>query len=96
MPYRVTKARTDANQQEIVNSLRKHGASVISLAAVGDGCPDLLVGYKGINYLLEVKDGSKVPSQKKLTKDQLKFFETWKGQAVKVESVDEALSVLQS
>lgn len=39
-------ARTDANQTAIVEALRKCGASVQSLAAVGKGVPDLLVGLR--------------------------------------------------
>jgi Holliday junction resolvase len=94
MGYRVTKARTDRNQTEIVNSLRKAGCSVLSLTAVGDGCPDLLVGFNGVNYLFEVKDGKKTPSKRKLTKQQLKFFGTWRGSRHVVYSVNDALSIL--
>lgn len=83
--------RVDANQGEIVSALEKIGCTVVSLASVGDGCPDLLVGFKGKNYLLEVKDGGKTPSKKKLTDDQVKFFAKWRGQVSKVESIFEAL-----
>jgi hypothetical protein len=37
-------AKIDANQPQIVEALRKAGATVHSLAAVGNGIPDLLVG----------------------------------------------------
>ncbi|HJP47915.1 hypothetical protein [Acinetobacter venetianus] len=42
-------AKIDANQTEIVKALRKFGASVQSLASTGKGCPDLLVGFRGMN-----------------------------------------------
>jgi hypothetical protein len=48
-------AKVDANQREVVAALRGAGATVQLLHAVGEGCPDLLVGYRGGNYLLEVK-----------------------------------------
>ena len=48
-------AKIDANQTEIVKALRQVGASVQSLASTGKGCPDLLVGFRGVNWLLEVK-----------------------------------------
>lgn len=48
-------ARTDSNQKEIVTVLRSVGATVQSLAPVGQGVPDLLVGFRGVNYLIEVK-----------------------------------------
>lgn len=64
-------ARVDANQEQIVSALRAAGAYVWII-----GLPvDLLVGYKGHTFLVEVKDGSK----KKLTKLQEDFFEKWCG-----------------
>jgi hypothetical protein len=87
-------ARTDNNQTEIVEALRKCGASVLSLAALGKGCPDLLVGSQKGNMLFEVKDGNKPPSKRKLTPGQVEFHATWKGQIVIVNSVDEALEAI--
>ena len=63
-------AKIDANQTEIVKALRQVGASVQSLASTGKGCPDLLVGFRGVNWLLEIKDGQKVKSARKLTDDK--------------------------
>ena len=59
--------RIDDNQEGIVAALREAGATVQSTAAVGSGCPDLIVGYEGRNFLLEVKDGEKPPSRRALT-----------------------------
>lgn len=55
------------------------GATVQPLHTVGRGCPDLLVGYGGTNYLLEVKDGLKSPSQRKLTPDEQTWHDEWRG-----------------
>jgi Holliday junction resolvase len=63
-------ARTDSNQTEIVAILRSLGCSVQMLHAVGAGCPDLLVGVAGQNLLIEIKDGSRKPSARRLTSDQ--------------------------
>lgn len=88
-------AKVDANQAVIVDALRTVGASVHSLAAVGGGIPDLLVGYRRATYLLEVKDGSKPPSQRELTPDQVKFHGDWfGGPCVVVNSVPEALAAV--
>lgn len=89
-------AKIDDNQKVIVNALRIAGASVQSLAATGKGCPDLLVGYQGINYLMEVKDGNKVPSAQKLTIDQEHWHSVWKGAVHIVKSEDEALKILKA
>lgn len=48
-------ARRDVNHNAIVSALLVAGASVCDLAAVGGGVPDLLVGYRGVNRLLEIK-----------------------------------------
>jgi Holliday junction resolvase len=57
----------DANQSELVDALRKFGATVTPTHATGAGFPDLVVGYQGVNYLLEIKDGAKPASARKLT-----------------------------
>lgn len=46
-------ARRDENEPEIVQALEAVGATVERLT--GDGLPDLLVGWRGQMWLLEVK-----------------------------------------
>jgi hypothetical protein len=70
-------AKTDANQTQIVSALRAAGVFVQSLAAVGNGVPDLLCGFRGRLFLLEVKDGNKVPSARKLTQAQVDWHAIW-------------------
>lgn len=84
-------AKIDDNQREIVDALRQAGCSVQSLAGVGKGVPDLVVGFRDRNFLLEIKDGSKSPSKRKLTPDEQNFHKMWKGAVVIVENIDEAL-----
>ena len=80
----------DANQKEIVQALEQIGCDVLEL-----GWPlDLLVGYRRRNWLLEIKDPDKVPSARVLTGEQVQFFNTWRGQRAKVETVDEAIVVV--
>lgn len=87
-------AKVDANQDQVTSALRAAGASVQSLAAVGNGIPDLLVGFRGANYLLEVKDGNKPPSKRELTPDQIEWHLEWRGQAMVITSADEALAAI--
>jgi Holliday junction resolvase len=88
-------AKIDANQTQVVEALRAAGATVQSLAAVGQGVPDLLVGFQGQTVLLEVKDGRKPPSERRLTDDQLKWHGAWRGGPLAVvDGVDAALRVL--
>ena len=86
--------RVDANQAEIVKALRQIGATVQHLHEVGRGCPDILVGFRGKNIAMEIKDGKKIPSKRKLTKDETNWHADWRGQVDIVESIDDALSVL--
>lgn len=73
--------KVDANQKQIVDALRKvPGITVFSTHTIGKGVPDIVVGYCGLNYLFEIKDGAKPPSQQKLTPMEETFFENWKGQ----------------
>jgi hypothetical protein len=87
-------ANVDRNQPEIVAALRAAGATVEHLHAVGGGCPDLLVGYRGANYLLEVKDGRKVASAKRLNPDQIVWHASWRGQKAVVEDIEQALRAI--
>jgi Holliday junction resolvase len=87
--------RTDSNQQRIVAALRKLGASVVSTSQVGQGLPDLLVGWMGVTVLIEIKDGDKPPSARKLTADEQYFLDHWKGgPAVVVQDEHEAVNAV--
>ena len=86
--------RVDDNQKQIVHWLRQAGATVQSLATIGGGCPDLLVGFRDRNYLFEIKDGSKSPSARQLTPDETKWHAEWKGQVYVVERPEAALLII--
>jgi hypothetical protein len=106
-------AKVDANHSAIVEALRKVGCKVLSLAANGKGCPDLLVGvptyreavdtagYVTSSYpyrlvLIEVKDGAKPASARKLTPDQVAFHAEWASAPIfVVETVEQAIAVVQ-
>lgn len=88
-------ARVDDNQPEIVRAFQRMGATVQHLHAVGGGCPDLCVGFRGVNLFVEVKDGSKPPSARKLTPSQSEWHAAWKGQVAIVSSVEEAIDLLR-
>jgi len=87
-------AKVDANHAAIVKALRSVGASVQSLAAVGKGCPDLLVGFGDCWYVLEVKDGSKPQSQCQLTDDEREWAAGARAPVWIVWSIDQALKVI--
>ena len=74
-------------------ALRSVGAQPYQL----DRPVDLLVGYRGKNYLLEVKlplgpEGGK--SHSKPNQSQVNFLRTWRGQRAVVRSPQEALEAI--
>jgi hypothetical protein len=88
-------AKVDDNQKAIVRALRAVGASVEPrLSRVGGGCPDLLVGFQGDSYVMEVKDPSKPPSGRKLTPDELVWQAQWAGQYDVVLTAEDALRAI--
>lgn len=90
-------AKRDSNHPAVVKALRAAGCGVVDLAAVGAGVPDLLVcapTWPHEASLIEVKDGGKPPSARKLTPDQEKFHAAWKGRIFVVTSPDEALAAI--
>lgn len=89
-----TKARKDANAKEIVDHLRAIGVKVFILNDPDIG--DLLTGYRGVLRILEIKDGAKPPSRRKLRPGQKNFHEEWRDFPIfKVENCDEALKAHQ-
>lgn len=80
--------KIDANQNEIVEKLRELGATVQILSQVGQGCPDILVGVNGYNFLVEIKDGNKVKSARKLTNDQIRWHQKWRGNVFIIDNIN--------
>ncbi len=83
-------SKVDRNQSEIVAALRRVGVTVQPLHAVGQGCPDLLCGFRGRNILIECK----MPKTGKLTADQVEFHGGWKGQVAVALNADAAIAIV--
>ena len=86
------KKRVDQNQNEIKHAFIALGASVLDLSRVGQGCPDLAIGYKGKMALVEVKSSNKAT----FTEPQLKFIGNWKGGAInRIDSIEGAIRLIK-
>jgi len=85
-------ARTDANLTEIVNALRSMGVSV----HVTNGAWDITLGFGGIVFLAEIKDGSKPPSARKYTKAQLEFRNTFTGAVRLITNLDDVRETVKT
>lgn len=89
------RARVDGNQKELVKQLRAIGCSVAVTSQLGKGFPDIVVGYRGVNYLCEIKDPAKPPSNRKLTEAEDKFSVEWRGQYCIIESLEDFLKEVE-
>ena len=82
-------AKVDANQQMLVEALRSMGASVY---VIGEPV-DLLIGYAGQTCAVEVKN-PKSSRGKILTKQQIEFFNEFRGMAAKIETLEDCRLLL--
>ena len=89
MPLR-TASRVDANQPAIVQALRAVGASVLHCHQLKN-CFDILVGYRGRTFLMEIKATDK----DKLTAGEAEFQRTWRGTEYHiVYTADQAIQII--
>jgi hypothetical protein len=88
--------KVDANHSKVVEEFRKAmpEATVFDAAGSGNGFPDLVVGWKRQNFLIEVKDPAKPPSGRKLTPAQEKLHLKWQGQIDVCHSAAEICAVI--
>lgn len=84
------RCRVDTNQSEIVAALRGIGATVAPTHMVGHGFPDIVVGFRGANFLFEIKSGDRW----KLTSDEWDWHQEWSGSVDVVTSPDQAIELV--
>lgn len=76
--------KADGNQAALRSMWRAIGGSWLTISPEHGGEPDALVGWRGRDALVEVKDGSKPPSERKLRPNQVEWHRTWQGRPVEV------------
>lgn len=79
--------KPDENHPEIVKGLRQMGCTVFEAHRVGSKLPDLIVGYRNLTMLLEVKT-----PKGRLRKGQEEWLSEWRGHTCIVRSLDEAIA----
>lgn len=82
--------RRDNNHTEVVHGLRRLGLAVTELHNVGGGVPDLLVGYSGFNFLIELKSTEKIW----LTEDEDRWHREWTGQSAICNSLEQIIKTI--
>lgn len=87
-------AKKDSNHPEIVAEFIRLGCSVLDISQLKN-CADIVVGKGGISRVVEIKDGTKPPSARKLTSGELEFSRDWTGGYDVVENLADVARVVQ-
>lgn len=102
--FAAARGKRDANHRDIVEALTRAGCSVMDTGGVGHGFPDVVVGVRGMTYLLEIKrewGKAGVTRTARATRERQEAFRaSWRGHPVQVvtspESALRAVGVLKS
>lgn len=86
-------AKTDTTQAPIVAALRANGMTVKDCSAVGQGFPDLMIGFRGGWFAIETKSDPRISHRvaEPLTAAQIAFHGTWAGDIGVVSTPEEAV-----
>lgn len=93
MPYhpRPYHPRKDSNHTELERQIRALGATTLDLSGVGRSAPDLLVGWRGHNILLEIKTESG-----RLSPGQIRWHREWRGNVHVIRTFEDVLRMLEA
>jgi len=85
------RQKLDDNHKAIVAAFTYCGALVADLSNAGGGVPDLLIGFRGMLFCVEIKSPKGALSLK-----QKEFFAQWSEYpAIVIRTVDEAMDVMK-
>ena len=85
-------ARKDDNHNEISKAFECLGWSVLDIYQIPDSA-DILVGKWKHNVVIEIKDGSKPPSKRKLTQGEISFRDRWRGDYRIVTCIQDVINI---
>jgi len=88
MKHRAYANKVDANQQEIIDELKRIGCEVETISGCA-GMPDLLVALANRLFLLEVKN---VKGKNKVNEDQIAFHKRFTTTVVR--NIEESLEAV--
>lgn len=87
--------RKDANHNAIAEAFERLGCSFVDLSGTPCGF-DGAVGYGGMTILVEIKDGDKPPSARKLTTNEKKVHDRWTGGKRLVTNMDDVAATVNT
>lgn len=81
-------AKVDVNHGETKTAFKRLGFTVLDLARVGSGCPDLLIARAHKTALVEVKH-----KRGKLSEGQKRFRDSWNGLVFECRSLADVIEI---
>jgi hypothetical protein len=81
--------RVDGNHRQIIDDFKQAGAGVLDLHALG-GALDVLVGFRGVFTLFEIKDPSQPVSARKTTKAEQRTIDLFRAKGCPVYVIETA------
>ena len=85
-------AKKDANHNEVADAFISLGYSVLDVSQLKKCC-DIIAGKGKRTIAVEIKDGAKPPSARKLSEGELDFKRSWRGEWALVESVNDVINL---
>jgi len=85
-------AKKDSNHNEITDAFKSLGYSVLDISQLKNCC-DAIVAKSNRTIAIEIKDGSKVPSARKLSEGEATFRDYWRGEWALIESVNDVIKL---
>lgn len=85
----------DKNHDRIAAALEAAGATTLDTSIMGGGFPDLLVGFNGVDFLLEIKNPDTQYGRSGLSDEQILYHSKWRGKRIQVvRNEEEALAAI--
>lgn len=81
--------RRDANHAELTDLAERLGATVLDLSQLGDDAPDALIGFQGVDRMVEFK----MPGEY-LKPGQARFRRQWRGHRIDLVRTGDDLTAL--
>lgn len=85
-------ARVDDNQPAVVRKFRSLGWYVLIVSQLKNCC-DIIVSKSGLTIAIEIKDGKKPPSARKLSNGEQEFKDEWLGEWRLVENDNDVIAI---
>ena len=89
------RKRKDSNHNQITKCFEKMGWEVLDIHNLKK-CADIIIGKSAINIFIEIKDGDKSPSARKLTEGEEEFHDRWPNNVIIIQSENDCIQLTKN